>query len=185
MRTYLYILLLLVSAITYSQENQKIDSLINKIKTLEEEIDIIKSDIQTEIKNSGYLIKTKSKSSRSIIKLLDKTNGNVIDTIPNNGNILIFDETKRFYKIKSNNKIGFVKKSKLQIKEVIALKYLTSIPKQKRRSGLSNWYNKYSTSTKKKSLNYSKPVKVRGHYRTTKSGKRIYVRSHTRKRRRN
>ena len=41
---------------------------------------------------------------------------------------------------------------------------------------------KFSNS-RKKSLNYSKPVKVKGHYRKTKSGKRVYVRPHTRKKR--
>lgn len=178
MRNGITILLILLSLLGFSQENRNVDSLQIEIIKLTERIEELKSQIQTEILMNGYYLVAEKNYSFSVLKLKDKKYGKTLDTIQEGDTIKIIDREIGLYKVEYNGITGIIDESDLKVDYTSSLKLLEY--NYARESSYSNSYN-YSNS-RKKSLNQSKPIKVKGHYRTTKSGKRVYVRSHTRKR---
>ncbi len=169
MKNEITVLLMLLSFFGFSQENQKIDSLTLEISKLYKKIDELKSEVQTKILTNGYYLTAEKKYSFSVIKLKDRKYGKVLDTIKEGDRIKIIDREIGFYKVEYNGITGVVNESDLKIESLSAVKFLEY---------------KYSREKYKKA-SYSKSIKVKGHYRTTKSGKRVYVKPHTRKRRKN
>ncbi|CAM1339529.1 SH3 domain-containing protein [Tenacibaculum aestuarii] len=176
MKKEITIFLMLFTLFGFSQENPKIDSLQTEIVNLNKKIEDLKSQIQTEILTNGYNLKAEKSYSFSVLKLKDKKYGEVLDTIKEGDIIKIIDKEIGFYKVEYNGTTGIVDESDLKVDYSSSLKLLEYkyVRNNSRKSSFS--------SSRKKSLDYSKPVKVKGHYRTTKSGKRVYVRPHTRKR---
>ena len=182
MKQGITILFILFTFLGFSQENQKVDSLQAEITNLNEKIENLKSLVQTEILTNGYYLKAEKNYSFSVLKLKDKKYGKVLDTIKEGETIKIIDREIGLYKVEYNGTTGVVDESDLKIDYTSSLKLLEYkfVRKNSKKSSFSNSYS--SSSSRKKSLDYSKPIRVKGHYRTTKSGKRIYVRPHTRKR---
>ena len=184
MKKEITILLMLLSFFGFSQENQKVDSLKAEIAKLYENIDELKSEIQTEILTNGYYLTAEKNYSFSVLKLKDKKYGKVLDTIQEGDTIKIIDREIGLYKVEYNGITGVVDESDSKVDYSSSLKLL-EYEYARKKYKKSSYSSSYNSSSKKKPLDYSKPIKVKGHYRTTKSGKRVYVRPHTRKRRKN
>ena len=184
MKKGITLLLILLSFFGFSQKNQKVDSLNTELTKLYEKIEKLKSEIQTEILTNGYYLTAEKKYSFSVLKLKDKKYGKVLDTIPEGETIKIIDREIGLYKVEYNGISGVVNESDLKVDYSSSLKFL-EYKYIRKRYEKSSYSNSYNSNSKKRSLDYSKPIKVKGHYRKTKSGKRVYVRPHTRKRRKN
>src|SRR5690606_18812810 len=106
-------------------ENTRIDSLYNRINYLENEINALKDSIQDEILKYGYPIKVKKQVSYSEIKLFDKEVGpTVLDTVYQNKIITILDKTTSYFKVRYNDKIGYIYAYYLDTSDYPILKYL-------------------------------------------------------------
>ena len=136
---------------------------------------MLESEIQTEIITNGYYLIAEKNYSFSVLKIKDKKYGKVLDTIREGDTIKILDKQIGLYKVNYNGLSGVIDESDLKVEYNSSLKLLKY---QYLRSK-----SQKPSSSRRKSLNYSKPVRVKGHYRKTKSGKRVYVRPHTRKKR--
>ncbi|WP_131248829.1 hypothetical protein [Aquimarina atlantica] len=156
---------LLISFLAYSQNNKKIDSLGIKLDYLYSQVDELKEQINSEIKKNGYLIEVEKKYSFSKLLLKDKKYGKAIDTIKVGDSIKVLNKEIGVYKVVYNGKTGFVDVSDLKISESSILNNLE--------------YNSYSSGSG--SIRSSGSTYVKGHYRKTKSGKRVYVKGHRRK----
>lgn len=175
MRTNLIIILILLFFKGYSQENSKISGLEKEILKLERQIKEITNEIKSEILQNGYFIAATSNKGSSSIALQDEESRKVIGIIPSSSRIKIVAKTSNFYKVEYNDLVGLVNIYNLKIDSTSAIYLLYPRTAEIETSSLSPYKYQY-----KKKLNYSKPIKVRGHYRKTKSGKRVWVRPHTR-----
>lgn len=185
MKNFVLILLVFQSFQVFTQ-NKQIDSLYQEIKILENKIQILKSEIQSEILKNGYYLDLEKNYVFLEVKLRESNYGKILDTINEGDRIKIIDREISAFKIEYDGRIGFIDISELKVDNHPSLKFLdysysrnTTVPETPTNSS-SDSYN--SSKKSKKTLDYSKPIKVKGHYRTTKSGKRVYVRPHTRKR---
>ncbi len=176
MKYKIFPLLILISILGSSQENKTIDSLNNEIIILEKRIEEIKAEIKDEILQNGYFISVEGNYSFSEIIMKKKVYGKTIDTIPKGAIIKILGKKSGYYKIEHDNTIGFVNSYTLKIDSFPHLNLLDYEFNSKK----NNTSQSFKTRNRK-ILDYSKPIHVRGHYRTTKSGKRVWVRPHTRK----
>ena len=150
-------------ATVYSQENIKIDSLGNEINLLERKISDLKEQIQAEITKNGFFLEIEKKYSFSKLHLKDKKYGKVIDTLKVGEKVKIIEKEIGLYKVTYKGKTGYIEESDLKISNESNLKYLK--------------YN-YKSS---RSSNSSGSTYVKGHYRKTKYGKRVYVKGHRRR----
>lgn len=150
-------------SIVFSQDNSKVDSLGVEIDVLKRNIAELKGQIQAEITQTGFLLTVDKKYSFSKLLLKDKKYGEVIDTLKVGEKIKIIGKEIGVYKVEYNEKIGFVDDSDLKIEDNSNLKYL-------------EYKDVSHSSSSSKMSSY-----VRGHYRKTKSGKRVFVKGHKRK----
>lgn len=176
MHNNLIIILVLFFFKAYSQENSKIDSLENEVLVLERQIKEITDEIKSEIIQNEYFIAAIRNKGSSSIALQDEESRKVIGIIPKGVRIRVIGKTSNFYRVKYKNLVGLVDEYNLKIDSTSSLYFLYPRISKIETSGLKPF-----RSNNKKSLDYSKPIKVRGHYRRTKSGKRVWVRPHTRK----
>jgi len=153
----------MISLNVLSQESKKINRLNKEIKTLEVRIERLKERIIEigKVENRSLALYKNIKYPLILLDLNDSITP--LDTIYSGERAKVLIRGKRVYKIQNEDKVGFVDASFFRKAKPIKVKS--------------------SYTRKKRSIDYSRPIKVRGHYRTTKSGKRVYVRPHTRKRR--
>ena len=177
-----------------SKIEQNIDSLEREILNIHAEIAYLQDSIleilaEEQIKKSqdinngkGIEVITKVENDFGPFKLYETLGKNEIGKIPIGSKIIIYGKVENYYKVGYKNKIGFIQAYYLKLDTDI--KSLFDVPEEKK---LSNTNNLNSTE----SLNFSSPtykskdVHVEGHYRTTKSGKTVYVKPHTRSRSKN
>jgi hypothetical protein len=177
-----------------SKIEQNIDSLEREILNIQAEIAYLQDSIleilaEEQIKKSqdinngkGIEVITKVENDFGPFKLYETLGKNEIGKIPIGSKIIIYGKVENYYKVGYKNKIGFIQAYYLKLDTDI--KSLFDVPEEKK---LSNTNNLNSTE----SLNFSSPtykskdVHVEGHYRTTKSGKTVYVKPHTRSRSKN
>ena len=162
------LIIFLFSFICLSQENTKIDSLGAEVEILNTKIEELKGEIQTEILKSGYKIKADKNYSFSELLVKDKKYGKIIDTLNIGEEIIILDKEIGVYKIKYKGKVGYVSTIDLKIDGNSSLKHL-------------EYKYTRSSSSRSSESSSSNSTYVKGHYRKTKSGKRVYVRGHRRK----
>lgn len=172
----LIVILSLVFSKSYSQENQKIDSLRREVLRLERQVIEIKEKIKSEMLRNGYIIKVIGNKETSSIALQDERSRKVVGIIPKGSKVKIIDKISNFYKVQYNELEGLINLNNLKVDSTSAMDLLYPRTSEIKTSSFIPYKSRY-----KKSLNYSKPIKVRGHYRRTKSGKRVWVRPHTRK----
>jgi len=172
----------------------KIDSLDREILNIQAEINYLQDSIieiqaEEQIKKSqdinngkGIEVTAKVENDFGPFKLYETLGKNEIGKIPIGSKIIIYGKVENYYKVGYKNKIGFIQAYYLKLDTDI--KSLFDVPEDKK---LSNTNNLNSTE----SLNFNSPtykskdVHVEGHYRTTKSGKTVYVKPHTRSRSKN
>ncbi|MBK9635429.1 MAG: hypothetical protein IPO64_13295 [Bacteroidetes bacterium] len=177
-----------------SKIEQKIDSLDREILNIQAEIAYLQDSIieilaEEQIKKShdinngkGIEVITKVENDFGPFKLYETLGKNEIGKIPIGSKIIIYGKVENYYKVGYKNKIGFIQAYYLKLDTEI--KSLFDAPEDIK---LSKSNNLNST----KSLNFnsstfkSKDIHVEGHYRTTKSGKTVYVKPHTRSRSKN
>ena len=177
-----------------SKIEQNIDSLDREILNIQAEIAYLQDSI-TEILAKEKIIKAqdinegkgieviaKVENDFGPFKLYEKLGKNEIGKIPIDSKIIIYAKVENYYKVGYKNKTGFIQAYYLKLDTDI--KSLFDVPEDKILSKTNN-----SNSTE--SLNFNSPiykskdVHVEGHYRTTKSGKTVYVKPHTRSRSKN
>ncbi|MCF2875445.1 MULTISPECIES: hypothetical protein [unclassified Tenacibaculum] len=159
----IFIIFFLLCTVAHSQENLKINNLGAEINLLNDKILELKEQINTEIRNEGFILTVKKRSKYSKLHLKKKKFGETIDTIKEGQKIKIIGKEIGAYKVKYKNKIGYLDSFVLKLEDSSALNYLKYKSENKG----------YSGSTKS---NY-----VKGYFRKTKSGKRVYVKGHYRK----
>lgn len=174
----LFLILLMASFVAscFSQ-NMEIDSLVNLIEAKENEIQDIKNRIVEIIKEEGYLTLAYPKYDlKKVITLEeDKDYGaRVLDTIPVGAEITILEKEISHYKARYENQVGYVSSIDIEIIDT-PIEYLPYTMEY------GDYTPTHSSTSSNRTSNYSKPIHVKGHYRTTKSGKKVYVRPHTRK----
>lgn len=165
---------LYISPSIFSQ-NLEIDSLVHLIEAKEHEIELLKDQIIEIVQKEGYLTQahpTFDWKDSAELKDNERYNAKVIDTIPKGSEIILLEKEITYYKIRYKEKVGYVSTFDIKIEDT-PVEYLPYA---------RNYSNYKSNRSNKSSLDYSKPIHVKGHYRTTKSGKRVYVRPHTRSR---
>lgn len=168
-----FFILVMIPMICFSQENTKLDSLNQEITKLEKQIEEIKSKIKSEIVENGFLLEARKKYTFSTIVLKDIASKKPIDTIAEGAKIRILNKESGYYKVKYGSITGYIDIYDITLEFNPYTNSFDEVIVDKKK--ISN------TSSYKKTLDYSKPIHVRGHYRTTKSGKRVWVRPHTRK----
>ena len=188
----------------------KIDSINSEIERLETKIDSYshlrdlaseKLKLRTiEGVNGGKGIVTNAtvKTDLGEFNLYETPNGKIIKKFPINSKITVFALIGKYYKTEYNGTTGYVNADYLHLssnyqkifKDIEEVNRIDSeIVNQGSEVNLgNNYYNSRnsssssSSSKSKATLKYNGPVHVRGYYRTTKSGKKVYVRPHTRSR---
>ena len=166
----------------------------DKIDSLKQIIDLrlkqSKNSLTEELKHKGGIsIVAKVVYDLGPIKLYDEEGGKLIKNIPVNSIINIFYQSGDYYVVNYNGVIGAVIASYLDISESTKrqIPFINEENELNTSSSISASNKKQNTvhqnkSKRKKSLNSSGSIHVRGHYRTTKTGKRVWVRPHTRSR---
>jgi len=175
-KLFLMLLMAGFTVLSYSQ-NMEIDSLVHVIEDKENEIENIKHRIIEIIKEEGYLTQAYPKYDwKQVIELKEDEDygARVLDTIPVGAEITILEKEIGHYKISYENQVGYLSTLDIEITDT-PIEYLPYTTKY------GDYTPTHSSTSSSRTSNYSKPIHVKGHYRTTKSGKRVYVRPHTRK----
>jgi hypothetical protein len=182
-------------------DNKRISTINRTIDSLEEEISIAQSVIST-LKDSitNILIEEQIQISKHInegkgievlarvvndygdFKFYKELGKNEQGVIPVNSKIILYSKVDKYYKVGYKNKIGFIPAYYLKLDPEIFILFETNeeIPSGEQNINSLNTQKNYTPSTYK-----SNDIHVDGHYRTTKSGKTIYVKPYTRSKSKN
>ncbi len=177
MKNYLTILLLFAVWGNLSAQNEKVDSLEQLIEAKELEIKNLKEQIVKEIQLNGYTVKVQPKYSfTKVVKL--KNSGDygatVIDTIPIGTEILVFENSISYYKVRYGTKIGYVSSSDLDVDDspVKMLPFTSSRKSGTSSSSISNYKSSHKSSYKSSSSRSSSGCSSRRCSGRTQKGSR-------------
>ena len=164
----------------------RIDSLHNEVKKIQSVIAELQDSITTlqtfeqiaksKDINDGKGIEVDARVNKDYgpFNLYESLGKNEIGKIPINSKIIVYGKIDNYYKVGYKNKIGYVSASYLKLDPEIESLFGDS------KISTSNDFNYSKPATSSKSSYNSGEVHVKGHYRTTKSGKTIYVKPHKR-----